>query len=56
MTLADDMLKRARRPRKECTHDRTPETCVRCDIWCPRDASEDDLNRWQAMIDQKDDR
>jgi hypothetical protein len=35
-----------------CPHDRERSGCIRCDPWVPRDATEEDLVRWQKMVDK----
>lgn len=36
---------------RKCPHDREHAECVRCDPWRPQDATEEELVRWQKLVD-----
>jgi hypothetical protein len=38
--------------RKLCEHGRWPWQCVRCDLWCPANATESQKDAWQGWADQ----
>lgn len=36
-----------------CPHERAWDQCIRCDPWRPQDATEEQLDEWQRLYDQK---